>query len=133
MTFDILYNIMEKTKWVAGTNFGDHYVDASFPTNQVVARAGVVYALPEDYTMLDQLFDGEADTSLLPEATSQAVRLAITMIGEPLARCVAVIDNTVIPPELKQIPLEDGSLKLDTRLAKALDVDPDVSLEDLHV
>jgi hypothetical protein len=108
------------SNWVKGTNFPDHFVNEEDPTVQVVVVGdplddpdGVVaYSLPKDYTILDQLYDSEADNSLVsPVLRREAVR-AVRILGEHLARKVVIIDNTQNPPRILQIPDEDAGLLL---------------------
>jgi hypothetical protein len=108
------------SNWIKGTNFHDHYVALSDPTDQVVIRGNKIFALPEDYTMLDQLFDQEAFLDLISEEVMEGIRASMVRVGERTARDILLIDNTVYPPELRQVPLEDGSLGLSEAFAKQL-------------
>lgn len=117
--------------WVAGTNFEKHFVGYEDPTDQVVIRGEQVYALPRDYTMLDQLFDEEAVLTLIPEEIMRRVRTSLTYIGESAARKVVIIDNTVEPPALKQVPLDDGNLTLSRSVAEGLSLSKH-SMEEIH-
>ncbi len=106
--------------WVKGTNFDNHFVGSADPTDQVVVRGGQVFSLPKDYTMLDQLFDQEAYIDLIPKEVIGNIRVSISLIGEHIARDTVIIDNTVSPPEIRQVPLMDGTLSLSSSLAKGL-------------
>ena len=106
--------------WVKGTNFPDHFVNSSDPTIQVVLVGDyieepeevMVYALPKDYTMLDQLYDQEANNTFVSPMLKMEAERAAQAVGETLARQIVVIDNTQSPPRMLQIPKEDGGFPL---------------------
>ncbi len=125
--------------WVKGTNFPDHFVNRQDPTLQVVVVGDVLddpervtaYSLPIDYTMLDQLYDEEANNSLVSPILKREARRAVRIVGEYFARKIVVIDNTQSPPLMLQIPEEDGNLRLPNPPFRALKPSP-ITVKELY-
>lgn len=125
--------------WVKGTNFPDHFVNKEDPTVQVVVVGDPlddplevrVYTLPRDYTMLDQLYDEEANNSLMSSSLQREVEGAVRIAGEHTARMAVLIDNTENPPRMLQIPEEGGGLALPNPPFAPLKLSP-FSLKELY-
>ncbi len=75
------------------------------PEESYLITKNGVFKLPLDYTRVDELQDLESNTDHLPAAL-------LNRIGElsssGVARDRLIIDNTVKPPEIRQIPNTDG-------------------------